>query len=134
MSSESQKRQGLVAFIFINTMKYPNTLKNNIYHSSKREPPPFFHSDTNTWPHSGPFYWQNPCSGCNRGTDWVAILEYIFFELCSNKIQKKLCQPSCCRSNQPLSKSHCFLVWCALFKVATFLFLLLFIPNDSRFA
>ena len=24
-----------------------NTLKSNIYHSNKREPPPFFHSDTN---------------------------------------------------------------------------------------
>ena len=28
-------------------IKYPHTLKNNIYHSNKREPPPFFHLDTN---------------------------------------------------------------------------------------
>ena len=72
-------RQRLIAFIFINTMQYPRTLRNN-NHSNKRETPPFFHSETNIWPCSGPICWQIPCSGCNRGTDWVAILEYIFFQ------------------------------------------------------
>ena len=123
-------------------MQYPCTLKNNIYHSNRREQPPFFHSDTNTWPCSGPFCWQNPCSGCNSGTDWFAALEYILFQLCSNieqisyvhKIPKKLCKPPCCGSNQPLSKLHHFFTWYALFKVATFLFLQLFVPNDSAFA
>ena len=28
-------------------MQYPGTLKNNIYGSNKRVPPPIFHSDTN---------------------------------------------------------------------------------------
>ena len=28
-------------------IQYLHTLKNNIYHSNKRGPPPFFHSDTN---------------------------------------------------------------------------------------
>ena len=28
-------------------MQYPRTPKNNIYHSNKRGPPPFFHPDTN---------------------------------------------------------------------------------------
>ena len=60
-------------------MQYRSTLNNNIYHSNKREPPPFFHSDTNTWSLSGPFCWQNPCSDCNSGTDLVVALEYIFF-------------------------------------------------------
>ena len=46
ISSKSQKRQGLIAFILVNTMQYLCTLKSNIYHSSKREPPPFFHLDT----------------------------------------------------------------------------------------
>ena len=45
MSSKSQKRQRLIAFIFVNTTQYPRTLKNNIYHSNKREQPPFFHWD-----------------------------------------------------------------------------------------
>ena len=79
-------------------MQYPRTMSNNTYHSgtitrfsgnhsgnttlfsgNKREPPPFFHSDTNTWPRSGPFCWQNPCSGSNSGTDLVVTLEYIFY-------------------------------------------------------
>ena len=36
-----------MAFILVNTIQYPRTIKNNIYYSSKRVPPPFFHSDTN---------------------------------------------------------------------------------------
>ena len=42
LSSKNCKRQRLIAFIFVNTMQYPRTLKNNIYHSNIREPPPFF--------------------------------------------------------------------------------------------
>ena len=83
ISSKRQKRQRLIAF---NTMQYPRTLQNNIYHSKKRVPPPFFHSDTN-WPRSDPFFWQNPCSGCNSWIDLVVALEYIFFQLCSNAEQ-----------------------------------------------
>ena len=36
-----------MAFIFFNTIRYPHTLKNNIYHSNKRGPPLLFHLDTN---------------------------------------------------------------------------------------
>ena len=43
----NQKRQRLIAFIFVNTIQYPYTLKNNIYHSSKCGLPLFFHSNTN---------------------------------------------------------------------------------------
>ena len=83
-----------------------------------------------TLPRPGPFCWQNSCSGCNSGINLVVVLECTFFQLCSNteqiswvdKIQKKLCKPPCCRSNQPLSKLHRLFAWCALFKVATFLF------------
>ena len=39
--------QKLIAFIFVNTIKYQRTLKKNIYHSNKRGSPPFFHLDTN---------------------------------------------------------------------------------------
>ena len=53
--------------------------------STKRELPPFFHSDTNTWPRSDPFCWQNPCPGCNSETDLVVVLECIFFQLCSTR-------------------------------------------------
>ena len=47
ISSKSQNRERLIAFILVNTIQYPRTLKNNIYHSNKRGPPPFFHLDTN---------------------------------------------------------------------------------------
>ena len=71
-----------IAFIFFNTIQYPRTLKNNIYQkTNEREPPPFFHSVTDTWPRSGAFCWQNPCSGCNSWTDLVNVFEYIFFQL-----------------------------------------------------
>ena len=47
ISSKSQKRQRLIAFTLVNTIQYPWILTNNIYHSNKWGPPPFFHSDTN---------------------------------------------------------------------------------------
>ena len=47
MSSKNQKRQRLIAFIFVNTIQYPRTLNNNIYHSNKPGPPTFFHSYNN---------------------------------------------------------------------------------------
>ena len=59
-------------------IQYPRTLNNNIYNSNEREPPPFFHSDTNTWPRSGPFCWLNPCSSCSSVTDLVVVLEFFF--------------------------------------------------------
>ena len=36
------------------------------------------------WPRYDPFFWQNPCSGCNSGIDLVVALEYTFFQLCSH--------------------------------------------------
>ena len=67
-------------------MQYPRTLQNNIYHSNKGVPPPFFNSDTN------PVFGQvlihsfdkNPCSGCNSGISLVVALQYTFFQVCSN--------------------------------------------------
>ena len=47
MSSKSQRRLRLIACIVVIKMQYPHTLKNNIYHSNKRRPPPSSHSDTN---------------------------------------------------------------------------------------
>ena len=89
ISSKSQKRQRLIAFILVDTIQYPCTLQNNIYHSNKRIPPTFFNSDTN--PVCGHLlihsFGKNPCSGCNSGTDLVVALEYTFFQLCSNAEQ-----------------------------------------------
>ena len=38
--------QRLNAFILVNTIQCPRTLKSNIFNSNKQVPPPFFHSDT----------------------------------------------------------------------------------------
>ena len=66
-----------MAFILVNKIQYPQTLKNNIYHSNKRVPPLFFliGYQSCVWP------WP---SGCNSGIDLVFTLEYTFFRLCSN--------------------------------------------------
>ena len=48
MSLKSQKREKLIAFIFVNKTQYSSTLNNKIYHSNKQAPLPFFHSDFNT--------------------------------------------------------------------------------------
>ena len=58
---------------------YPRNLKINIYLSNKRKPTPYSHSDINLWPGSGPFCWQDTCSGCNSETDLVDALEYFSF-------------------------------------------------------
>ena len=39
---------------------------------------------TCVWSPSEPFFWKNPCSGCNSGIDLVVTLECAFFQLCSN--------------------------------------------------
>ena len=44
---KSQKKQRLIAFILVNTIQYPCTLKRNIYQSNKQWTPSFFHLHTN---------------------------------------------------------------------------------------
>ena len=106
-------------------MQYPRALKNNNYHSNKRVPWPFFsfRYQSCVWPRSDPFFWQNPCSGCNSGIDLVVALEYTFFQLCSNVEQISVwltrCKrnyvkhPAGCCSNQP-HKLHSVFAWYAL--------------------
>ena len=66
--------QRLIVFIFVKTIQYSHTLKNNNYHSNKQGPPSFFHLDTSPVPCCGPFCWQNPCSsGRNSGIDLVVV-------------------------------------------------------------
>ena len=47
MSSNNQKRQRFITFIFVHTIQYPRTMKNNIYHSNKWGLPLFLHLDFN---------------------------------------------------------------------------------------
>ena len=47
ISLKSQKKQRFIAFILVNTIQYPCTLKSNIYQSNKQWTPSFFHLHTN---------------------------------------------------------------------------------------
>ena len=42
-----RKSKRLIAFISVHTIQHPGTLRSNTYHSNKRVPRPFFHSNTN---------------------------------------------------------------------------------------
>ena len=95
------------------------------------------------WPRSDPFIRQNPCSGCNSGIDLVVALEYTFFQLWSNaqQISARLARfrrsyVKCCGVVLTTSQvtQRFWLICAALFKVVTFLFLQLFIPDDSVLA
>ena len=74
-----QKRLRLVTLIFFDTIKFPLTLKNTIQTNTIFS----FGYQYYTWPCSGPFCWQNPCSGCNSGIYLVVVLENTFFQLVS---------------------------------------------------
>ena len=88
ISSKSQKRQRLIAFILLNTIQHTRTLKSNICYSNKRVPLPFVIRILScVRPRSDSFFWQNPCSGCNSGIDLVVAVGYTFFQFCSNAEQ-----------------------------------------------
>ena len=95
------------------------------------------------WPRCDPFLRQNPWSGCNSRIDLVVALEYAFFQLCSNAKQIFVRLTRFRRSyvnypvvvlTSPTSYKSFLLDYAAFSKVATFLFLQLFVPDDSIFA
>ena len=97
---------------------------------------------TNTWPRSGPFFWQNLCSGRNSGTDLVVVLEYVFFQLCSKpnealrftrfRRSSVNCTAVVLTNNCQSYTTYRLDVCCS--KWQSSLFLQLFVPNDSAFA
>ena len=91
------------------------------------------------WPCSGPFCWQNPCSGCNSGFDLVVVLEYTFFQLFATP-RKSLRFTRFIRSyvNRPVVvlTNHCqsytaFLLDVRRSKLPCSIFLQLLVHNDS---
>ena len=100
-----------IVFIFVNTMQYPHTLKNNIYHPNKRRTLPFFYSNTNPllghiMVHSVD---KNPYSGCNNGIVFVVVLSNLFLRYLLS-------------FQSTTVKVTLFFAWFALFKVAKFYF------------
>ena len=78
--------QRLIVFFFVNKKQYPHILKNNICHSSKENHHHFLIPiyQSCTWPRFGPFCWQNQCSAGNCEIYLVVVVEFAFFQLCSN--------------------------------------------------
>ena len=139
ISSTSQKRQRLIAFILVNTI--PTHSAEQQLPSKQRVPPPFFHSDTNlVFDRSDPFFWQNRCSGWNSGIDLVVAFEYTFFQLCSNveQISVRLARFRRSYVMRPavVQSSHtsCTALTCAALFIVAMFFLQLFLPEDSVFA
>ena len=129
--SSRQKRYRLVAFIFVNTIQYPHTLKTNIYHSNKWGPPPFFHSDIN--PVLGHFLVH-----CANKTHVLVVIAELIWLLFLNILSFNFVRtPSkslillCCCSNQSFTA---FLLDVRCSKLPRSLFLQLFVPIDSAFA
>ena len=138
-----------IDFIFVNMIQHPCILKNNILHRniehlSKREPPPFFHSDTNLVLGNAlvhPFE-KNPVLVVTVELVWLLFLNRFFFNFIQTP-NKSLRFRKFRRNNvhRPvvIETNHCqsctaFFAWCALSKVSAFLFLRLFVPNNSPFA
>ena len=86
-------------------MQYPCNLKNNIYHSNKRGPPPFFHLDVN------PVLDHVLIHSVDK-THVLIVIEQFSVRL--TKFRRSYV-------NHPVAMFFC-LMWTALFKVATFLF------------
>ena len=92
------------------------------------------------WPSSRPFCQKNSCSCCNCGINLVAVLEYTFFQLCSNaeqiiyvqKIKKELCRPPVVVPTT-IKVALLFCLMCAI-QIVHVLFLQLFDPDDIAFA
>ena len=116
--------------IFVN----PWTLKNNIYHSNKREPLPFFHSDTNLTLDHILVHSVHKIHALVVTVEltWLLLLNILSFNFVPtlNKFlsftrfrRSYVNHPAVVLLFQPLSKLHCFFAWKALFKVATFPFL-----------
>ena len=118
-------------------IQYPHTLKNNIYHSNKRRPPPFFHS----WLRSDPFCWQKLCSGCNSEIDFVVVLELLSFNF--NPIPNKSLKFTRFRKSYVMHPAGVLIKFTLLFYLMcavqsshflSFLFFLqLLVSNDSAF-
>ena len=87
-----------------------------------------------TWKRSGSSFRKKNRSGCNSGINLVVVLQYTSFNFIQTP-NKSLRFRKFRRRNVHHGQScTAFFGWCALSKVSTFLFLQLFVPNNSAFA
>ena len=144
MSSKNQKRQILIAFIFVNTIQYPRTFKNNIHHSNKLGPPPLFlHLDTNHVIGHVLVHYVEKTYDLDVTVDliWLLLLNILSFNFAAAP-RKSLRFTRFIKSyvNHPavVLTNHCqsytaFLLDMCYSKPPCPIFLQLFIPNNSAF-
>ena len=144
MSSKNQKRQRLIVFTFANTIQYPRTLKNNIYHSNKWGPPLFLHLDTNPVIGHALAHSVDKTHVVVVTVDliWLLFLNILSFIFIATP-RKSLRFTRFIRSyvNHPavVLTNYCqsytaFLLNVRCSKLPCSIFLQLFVPNDSAFA
>ena len=144
MSSENSKRQRFIAFIFVNSMQYPHTLKNNTYHSNKQGPPLFLHLDTNPVIGHALVHSVEKTNVLDVTVDliWLLFLNILSFNFVTTP-RKSLRFRRFIRSyvNHPavVLTNYCqcyiaFLLDVRCSKLPCSIFLQWFVPNDSAFA
>ena len=113
-----------------------NFFKKNVVKQSKFT----FFLDNDTWPHSGPFFWQNCLFSFWSWFGWCSRIYFFNFVSTPNKsLTFTRFKRSYVNRTVVVLTNHCqsytaFFAWCALFRKVNFLFLQLFVPNDSAFA
>ena len=118
---KARRGKRLIDFVFVNTIQYLYTFKNNIYHSNKRGPPRFIHSDTN------PVLSYVLVHSVDKTYVLVITVELIWlFSLNILSFNFVLRLPAVVITNHCQSYTV-FFALCALFKVAMFHFLQLFL-------
>ena len=123
ISLKSQKIQRLIAFLLVNAIQYPCSLKSNIYHWNKRRPSPFFHFDTNPALGHVLIHFVDKTDVLVAA---VKLIRLLFLNILSftfvltpnkflrlNRFRKKLCKLPWCCFNQP-HKLHFLFARCAL--------------------
>ena len=144
MSSKNQRRQGLIAFIFVNTIQYPRNLKNNIYHSNKWGLPLFLYLFTSPVTGHALVHSVNKIHVLVVTVDliWLLFLNILSFNFIAAP-RKSLRFTKFIRSyvNRPavVLTNHCqsdivFLLDVRYLKLPCLFLLLLFVPNNSVFA
>ena len=144
MSSENSKRQRFIAFIFVNSIQYPHTLKNNTYHSNKQGPPLFLHLDTNPVIGHALVHSVDKTNVLDVTVDliWLLFLNILSFNFVATP-RKSLRFTRFIRSyvNRPavVLTNHCqsytaFLLDVRCSKLPCSIFLQWFVPSDSAFA
>ena len=144
MSSNNQKMQRFIAFIFVNTIQYSCALKNNIYHSNKWEPPLFLRLDPNPVIGHAMVHSIDKSHVLDVAVDliWLLFLNIFFFSFIVTP-KKSLRFTRLIRSyvNHPafVLTNHCqsyntFLLDVRCSKLPCSIFLQLFLPKDNVFA